>query len=180
VIFSFGRTQGVADIRTARLRLVAITPAMLNAEQAEDATLSKLLRATVTDEWPPRDWEPHVLRFILKQYEEEPDTVGWHRYVLLPNGYGRKVLIGCIGGFPKADGEVEIGYSTLPAFQRKGFATEAVAAFVDWLLTHENVSQVTAQTFPHMPESIKVMERSGMAYIGCGDEDGTVRYCRMR
>jgi ribosomal-protein-alanine N-acetyltransferase len=163
VISFFARpSHGIADIRTARLRLVAITPAMLKADEALDPSLGRLVRATVTEEWPPEDWEPHILRFIQRQFEDEPDTFGWHRYVLRPNGYGRRVLIGCVGGFPKPDGEVEIGYSTLPAFQRRGFATEAASAFVQWLLTHESVSRVTAQTFPHQPESIKVMERCGM------------------
>lgn len=180
MIFSFGRAQGIADIRTARLRLVAITPAMLKADEAADPGFGRLLRATVTEEWPPEHWEPHVLHFISKQYEDEPDTKGWHRYMLRPNRYGRKVLIGCLGGFPKSEGEVEIGYSTLPTFQRRGFATEAATAFVDWLLRHEGVSQVTAQTFPSQPESIKVMERCGMVYVGSGDEEGTVRFGRRR
>jgi [ribosomal protein S5]-alanine N-acetyltransferase len=169
--------RGVADLKTARLRLIAITPAMLAAEKLADGSLAKLLRARLTAEWPPEHWEPHVFDFILKQFEDEPETLGWHRYVVLPNG---RTLIGAVGGFPKPEGDVEIGYSTLPEFQRLGYGTEAAKALVDWLLSREGVRSVSAQTFPRLPESIKVMERCGMQFVGDGDDEGTVRYRRMR
>ncbi|MDQ2926350.1 MAG: GNAT family N-acetyltransferase [Acidobacteriota bacterium] len=177
--WSSGRS--VADIRTARLRLVAITPTMLAAEKLADGSVSKLLRARLTAEWPPEHWEPHVLDFILKQIEDDVKMTGWNRYVLLPDASGRgRTLIGCVGGFVKPEGDVEIGYSTLPEFQRRGYATEAAVALVEWLLKCEGVQSVSAQTFPRLPESIKVMERCGLRYVGDGDEEGTVRYRRTR
>jgi RimJ/RimL family protein N-acetyltransferase len=178
-LFSRRRT---ADLQTGRLRLVAITPEMLAAEQnADTRELARLLNARVTEEWPPEHWEPHVLRFILQQYEARPDTTGWHRYVVLTGWTGRdRTLVGAFGGFPKDGGDVEIGYSTLPAFQRRGYATAAARVMVEWFLQREGVRSVSAQTYPRLPESIKVMERSGMVYVGDGDEAGTVRYRRER
>jgi [ribosomal protein S5]-alanine N-acetyltransferase len=173
--------RGVADVKTARLRLVAITPPMMAAEQLADGSLAKVLNARLTHEWPPEHWEPHVFEFILKQFEDKPATLGWHRYVLLPDARGRgRTLIGAVGGFPKPEGDVEIGYSTLPEFQRLGYATEAAGALVEWLMLREGVRSVSAQTFPRLPESIKVMERCGMTFVGDGDDEGTVRYRRMR
>jgi RimJ/RimL family protein N-acetyltransferase len=170
------------DLRVGRLRLVAIAPEMLAAEQNADAIeLARLLKAKLTEEWPPVEWEPHVYRIILKQYDERPDSFGWHRYVLLEGGLGRpRTLIGAIGGFPRAYGDVEIGYSTLPAFQRRGYATAFATKLVEWLLTLEEVQSVSAQTYPWVPESIKVMERCGMTFVGDGDDAGTVRYRRVR
>jgi ribosomal-protein-alanine N-acetyltransferase len=180
-LFLSGREGGrIADLRTGRLRLVAITAEMLAAEQDGDTgKLARLLNARVTAEWPPEHWEPHVLRFILKQYEDRPDTTGWHRFVVHTGWAGwARTLVGAVGSFPKADGEVELGYSTLPEFQRRGFATAAARVMVDWLLRCEGVQSVTAQTYTRLPESIKVMERCGMVYVGDGDEPGTVRYRR--
>ncbi len=171
--------RGIGDLKTARLRLVAITPVMLKAEVAGDGSLARMLGAERTAEWPPEHWEPHVHQFIVKQYEEEPRTRGWHRYVVLPEGR-RRVLIGAVGGFPKPEGDVEIGYSTVASFQRKGYATEAARALVKWLLTQKDVRSVSAQTYPSLPESIKVMERCGMTYVGPGEDEGTVRYRRLR
>lgn len=168
-----------ADLKTARLRLVAITPEMLQADEAADGSLAKTLGAEVTADWPPEHWEPHVYHFIEKQYLDEPRTRGWHRYVLLPQGR-IWVLIGAVGAFPKLEGDAEIGYSTVPSYQRRGYGTEAARALVEWLLTQKDVLSVSAQTYPRLPESIRVMERCGMTYVGPGEEEGTVRYQRRR
>jgi RimJ/RimL family protein N-acetyltransferase len=175
--------RGIADLTTARLRLVAITPAMLKADEAADGSLAKALRAEVTADWPPEHWEPHVYHFIQKQYQDEPRTRGWHRYVLLPTGRDSGpgyTLIGAVGAFPKLEGDAEIGYSTIRSYQRQGYATEAARALVEWLLTQKDVNSVSAQTYPSLPESIKVMERCGMTYVGAGEDEGTVRYQRRR
>lgn len=176
------RGMGAPDLRIGRLRLVAITQEMLAAEQDSDGLeLGRILKAKLTHEWPPVDWDPHVYRIILKQYDEWPESFGWHRYVVLEGGLGRpKTLVGAIGGFPRARGDVEIGYSTLPAFQRRGYATAFATKLVEWLLTRDEVQSVSAQAYPRVTESIKVMERCGMSYVGDGDEPETVRYRRMR
>ncbi len=58
----------VPELRVGRLRMVAITPAMLAAEHACDAPeLMRLLGAQLTAEWPPTEWEPHVYTMIAKQ-----------------------------------------------------------------------------------------------------------------
>jgi [ribosomal protein S5]-alanine N-acetyltransferase len=173
----------VQDLTTARLRLVAITPEMLEADEAADGSLAKILRAEVTADWPPEHWEPHVYHFIERQYEDEPRTRGWHRYVLVPTRRGSvlgETLIGAVGAFPKLEGDAEIGYSTIRSYQRQGYATEAARALVDWLLTQKGVKSVSAQTYTSLPESIKVMERCGMTYVGPGEDEGTVRYQRRR
>ncbi|MES2394147.1 MAG: GNAT family N-acetyltransferase [Acidobacteriota bacterium] len=176
-----GRTEA---LKVGRLRLVTITPEMLAAEQIRDlkfVELQRLLGARTTEEWPPEHWEPHVYDFILKQYEEHPETLGWHRYVLLADESGDgATLIGALGAFPKADEDVEIGYSTLPAFQRRGYATAAAKVLVEYLLRSKGVRSVSAQTFLRLPESVKVMERCGMTLVGEGDEPESVRYRRMR
>jgi [ribosomal protein S5]-alanine N-acetyltransferase len=171
----------VEVLKVGRLRLLAITAKMLAAEQASDlGALGELLGAKLTHEWPPEHWEPHVFRMILKQYDDQPETVGWHRYVLLTDWLGRRTLVGAVGGFPKGNGDVEIGYSTLPAFQRRGYATAFAGALVEWLLGMSGVRSVSAQTYPRLGESVKVMERCGMRFVGDGDDEGTVRYRRIR
>ena len=176
------RTARVVDLKSGSLRLVAITTDMLTAEHSGNAAgLGTMLRAKLTREWPPVDWEPHVYRIIQKQYDEWPGSFGWHRYVVLKGGLGRaRTLVGAIGGFPRAQGDVEIGYSTLPGFQRRGYATASARTLVEWLLTQEGVQSVSAQTYPRVVESIKVMERCGMKFVGEGDDSGTVRYRRVR
>lgn len=179
------RKHKIKPLRTPRLELVAITPELLDAEENSLARFASMLPAYIPAEWPPAEWEPHVRAMIALQCADQPHTAGWHRYVLLlpslqPQPRPRAQLIGCLGGFPKAPGEVEIGYSTLPAFQRQGFGSEAARVFVDWLLEQGSVTAVTAQAYLHKPESLKVMQRCGMSPAGPGDDPGTARYRRDR
>jgi RimJ/RimL family protein N-acetyltransferase len=153
---------------------------MLEADAARDGSLADALGARLTAEWPPADWEMHVVEMIFLQAAELPLATGWHRYALLCDGRRKRTLIGCVGGFPKADGVVEIGYSTLPAYQRQGFGSESAGALVEWLLQQEEVRAVTAQTLSGSVGSIKVMQRCGMVFVGPGDDVGTVRYRRER
>lgn len=163
---------------TARLQLVPITPELIAAEEKGIPALSEALGAQITSDWPPEHWGPHVRIHMLAQFADHPETVGWHRYVLLAGSPPQ--LVGCLGAFPCAAGDVEIGYSVVNSFQRRGFATEAASAFVEWLLREPSVHSVSAQTYPSLPESIKVMERCGMKFIGAGDQENTVRYRRWR
>jgi ribosomal-protein-alanine N-acetyltransferase len=167
----------IPDVMTARLRLVAITNEMLDAETVDARRLEPLLHARVPAEWPDENWEPHVFEFIRKQFVEHPETVGWHRYVILPGD--EPVLIGAAGAFLKNEGEAELGYAILKPWQRRGFATESAWAVVEQVFALPHINSVIAHTFPHLPESIQVMEKCGLVPDGSGDEEGTVRY-RLR
>lgn len=75
---------------------------------------------------------------------------------------------------------VEVGYSIMPAFQRLGLASEAVAALIDWAFSDPGVQLVTAETLPSLPASIRVLEKNGFQFLGAGSEEGVIRYGRNR
>lgn len=168
----------VKDIVTARLCLVAITPEMVRAEQAGVGELGEMIGCGVPGSWPPIHWEPHVLDFLLKQFEEHPEQVGWHRYVGLREVDGSRTLVGCLGAFSAAEGECEVGYGILPEWEGRGLATEGTRALIEYL-GGTGVRSVIAHTFPHLEGSVRVMEKCGMRFDGEGAEAGTVRY-RLR
>lgn len=66
------------------------------------------------------------------------------------------------GGYkgPPADGEVEIGYSIAPDFQRQGHATTAARLLVDhaWVA---GCTLVSAHTLPEPNASTRVLQRCG-------------------
>jgi len=168
----------VSDLLTARLALIAITPEAMRSEQVSDGQLGSITGALVPADWPPEHWEPHVFELLLNRFAAEPDEVGWHRYIALRHDDGSRTLIGTMGGFRKAEApeECEVGYSVLQKFQGKGYATEATKAMMEWALAHPGLRTISAQTFPSLPKSIRVMEKCGMELVGVGDEEGTVRY----
>ena len=75
---------------------------------------------------------------------------------------------------------MEISYSVLSQFRNQGFASEAVTRLVLWAFGHQNVKEVTAETLPHLRQSIRVMEKNGFIHTGPGSEHGVVRYAVQR
>ncbi|WP_220682676.1 GNAT family N-acetyltransferase [Methanofollis formosanus] len=160
---------------TARLRLVPATAAHLVADvDADAATLAGLLGAAVPDDWPPETL-PDALPLFLSWLKNDPESVGWNLwYVISAEG----VLVGSCGfvGRPSPDGEAEIGYAVLPAYRGCGYATEAVAALVEWAFGCPEVVRVTAQAEAGNGASVRVLEKCGFVRDGVGDEEGCVRF----
>jgi ribosomal-protein-alanine N-acetyltransferase len=166
------------DIVTTRLSLIAVAPEMLFSEKNNDGRLGELIQCAIPANWPPTDWEPHVLDFLLMQFAENPDQLGWCRYVSFVRPVGRRALIGTLGAFTRARrrSECEIGYSILAPYEGQGLATEGARALIDYLSGDARLSSIIAHSFPSLPASIRVMEKCGMVFDGEGDEPGTVRY----
>jgi RimJ/RimL family protein N-acetyltransferase len=111
---------------------------------------------------------------------------GWVQFTVEERDGGR--LVGDVGLSP-ADGEpgvIKVGYTIDPAFQRRGYATEAVRALVDYALGTLGAEVVRAYASADNAASIRVAERVGMRLIERfegEDEDGRwfgVRYERRR
>jgi [ribosomal protein S5]-alanine N-acetyltransferase len=164
----------IPDILTARLRLVAITPQLLDIQEKSLHLLGDSVGAIVPSGWPNTEWEPHVYAFMRKQWETDPGTIGWHRYVMLPDD-GKFTLIGGVGSHPLNETEAEVGYGVLEPWQNRGFATEATRGLIEYLFLSGR-KRVSAQTYPHLVASLRVMQKCGMHPTGPGIEPDTVGY----
>ena len=71
---------------------------------------------------------------------------------------------------------VEIGYAVVEQFQKKGYATEAVRALVQWAFSHPQVVRVIAETYPDNTACSRVLEKSDFKYFGKGLEEGTIQF----
>lgn len=171
--------QGIR-LRTARLEIVPGIETHVQAEIAGRKGLGVQLRAEVPENWPPDLYDRTAMEYALAYLRDHPDAPGWGLWYLLlrdPAG-GRPTAIGITGfkGKPSSDGMVEIGYSILSQFQREGYASEAVAALVDWAFASGEVRRVIAETYPELVASIRVIEKSGFRFIGPGSEPRVIRY----
>jgi RimJ/RimL family protein N-acetyltransferase len=164
-------------IESRRMTLVAATPELVSADLAGREAFAEALGAEVPDQWPPELYDSMAMRFTLQQLRD-PSEHGWSLWYLLSNRDNPPPVIGICGfkGKPDRAGCVEIGYSVLRQFRFQGYATEAVARLVTWAFSHQNVVEVTAETLPHLRQSIRVMEKSGFVFQGPGSEHGVVRY----
>jgi [ribosomal protein S5]-alanine N-acetyltransferase len=173
------------------MELVAATGALAHAAAFEFAGLGEMLRARVPSDWPPEIMRD-VMEFFASHAASHEHELGWGAWYLVSKDTHGRVVVGTCGfkGPPKEDGSVEVGYSILPAFQRRGLGSEATRRLISWAFegavgagtgTGGNwgrVERVYAETFPDpkYEASRRVMIKCGMSYAGSNAATGTIVY----
>jgi RimJ/RimL family protein N-acetyltransferase/mannose-6-phosphate isomerase-like protein (cupin superfamily) len=171
-----------AVIRTPRLELVCATLDMLRAELASPDALEATIEARVPAGWPPELYDTSAIQYSIAYLEQHPDDAPWGFYYFVhADSAGERTVVG-VGGFKgaPAQGAVEIGYSIVDSFRRRGFATEAVRGFLSRAFADPRVRRVLAETLPALAPSIGVLEKVGMTFVGDGSEPGVIRYAISR
>jgi len=168
-------------LESRRLTLVAATAPLVEADLEGHVQLAESMGARVPDNWPPDLYERPAMKFALRQLQD-PAEQGWSFWYLLTKLPQKAEVIGICGfkGRPDEAGSVEIGYSVLSQFRNQDYASEAVFRLVLWAFSHQNVRQVTAETLPHLRQSIRVLEKNGFIHTGPGSEYGVIRYAVQR
>lgn len=146
------------------------------------AALSRLLVARVGEEWPPPLFDADALEWALDQVRIDPRFEEWGmRYMVLRDSDGGgPEAVGVAGykGPPDTESEVEIGYSVLPSYQRRGLASEAVAALMAHAFDLHGVARIVAHTLRHLDPSIGVLRKNGFTLEAELDDEGLVRFAR--
>jgi ribosomal-protein-alanine N-acetyltransferase len=123
------------------------------------------------------------MALFAAQLRRDPGMAGWLSwyYVLVDRASGRRTLIGC-GGFTSrpVDGTVATGYSLLPSYRGKGFATEAVRALAEWAFGHPEVRKIIAETLIENEPSVRVLKRTGFRRAKKASEPGHLRFVLNR
>ena len=165
-------------IITERLTLMPATVDLARAELDDRSKFAHMLGAVVPDDWPPAS-AADALPLFLGWLEAAPERSGWFGWYGLarPDLGGPAVLVAS-GGFlgPPASGAVRLGYSVLPEFQRRGYATEMVNGLLRWAFTHPEVEVVESETEWANPASARVLEKAGFVASGPALESGGSRY----
>jgi ribosomal-protein-alanine N-acetyltransferase len=165
-------------MRTARLELIAATLEFVAADLHQRELLPTMFNAQIGDGWPAPLIDVPVMLRLKQSLVDEPEHNGWTAWYWILGS--PRTLIGMSGFKNKpADGAVEIGYSLLPQFQRRGFATEAVAAMVNWAFAH-GAQCVFAETLPELFGSQRVLIRNGFVRTSVSSEPGVFRFERRR
>jgi RimJ/RimL family protein N-acetyltransferase len=111
---------------------------------------------------------------------------GWVQFSVEERETGR--LVGDVGisSVDEEPGVIKVGYTIDPAFQRRGYATEAVGALIDYAFGTLDAEVVRAYASAENAASIAVAEKAGLRLIEQfrhRDDDGVwavVRYERRR
>jgi len=131
-------------------------------------------------------WDRTDVASITAEIEEMTgrspgDPGGWVQFTVEERDAGR--LVGDVGMSPADDepGVIKIGYTVSPAFQGRGYATEAVRALIAYAFETLGADLVRAYASAENAPSIRVAEKVGMRLVERfeGIDDG-VRWFGVR
>ena len=77
-------------------------------------------------------------------------------------------LIGTCGfpGPPDSNGAAEIAYGIAPAYQGRGYATEAAKFLIEFAIKDRRVKIICAHTLAETNASTRVLEKCGLTKVG--------------
>ncbi len=163
---------------TERLHLLPATLAHIEAELESTRAIGRMLRADIPEGWPPGDYDRGAIHYFRERFLQDANLAGWLVwYGILLQGR-RRIAVGAAGFFgpPNAEGEVEIGYSVVAKYRRRGVAGELVAGLMQRLSQFPEVRRVIAHTRPDNQASVRVLERLGFRCEGEGAVPDSIRY----
>lgn len=151
------------ELQTERLLITPLSLDRVQAAMSDHALLQRQLRAGIADGWPNEEFAG-FLPLLVQQLLQAPGLADWMGLIIHRR---ERLLVGDIGfkGSPDAEGAVEIGYSVVPGYQRRGFATEATRAMIGWAFGNPAVTTVTASCLNDNAASIRVLQKAGMTQI---------------
>jgi RimJ/RimL family protein N-acetyltransferase len=156
-----------APIRTERLSLRQV--------RAGDAA-SVSVRRSDPETAKLQSWEvPYPLvraQALIDAVLEMDGPASDEWYLIAVADPGSDEMLGDLALYLKWGGRTaEIGYTFDPVARGQGFATEAVAALLDYLFTVLDVNRIEASIHPDNTASARVLERTGFLYEGLTRSD---------
>lgn len=164
----------VLSIQSERLDLVSLSPAFLRASlEGRRADAEAMLGAALPSDWP-HDWE-RTLRTRLDDLVVNSSAQPWLlRAVVLREPERRLVGRITFHDPPGPDGKIEVGYTVLAEYRRRGYALEAVEALFDWAGREHGIRRFVASVGPWNAPSLGLVRKLGFVQTGVrwDDEDG--------
>ena len=112
-------------------------------------------------------WNPYATLDMAKEtvqrFIESYDDENSYSWVIDANG--DDVVAGTIGAYDYENGRIEVGFSIVPGWQGRGYATEALKKVLEYLTENEGIPCVTAWCSAENIASKKVLEKTGMNLV---------------
>jgi len=113
-----------------------------------------------------------LCNYRIAQIEADPASAPWLVHVVVADGHA----VGHAGfhGPPDENGMVEIGYSVVPEFRRRGYAKAIVRGLLERAASEPEVTVVRASISPDNEASLATIAGFGFTKVGeqWDDEDG--------
>jgi ribosomal-protein-alanine N-acetyltransferase len=156
-----------ATIESARLDLVALLPADIEALIAGDIERAGLLLGVrFPPDWPNDAEARNGLSWHLRALQADEKQVAWRIRVIVERS--SKKVMGSINlkGPPTTGGDVEIGWGLDAHCRHRGYAFEAAGAVVTWVLRQPGVSCISATVPDDNQPSQRLAAKLGLVRTG--------------
>ena len=162
--------MGTLRLATDRLELKPLPAQVAAALPEHREAAHRTLGTRLSGEWPG----PGLVGILGRQAAASADEECFGIWVMIERS--SETVVGDAGfhGPPNAAGMVEIGYSVIPSRRRRGYATEAARALVEWAYLQPNVHVIVAGCDPDNLPSIGTLERIGFGRAG--EANGELRW----
>lgn len=170
---------------TKRLEMVAATLDHITAELEGPRRLASLLNVVIESGWPPGEYDRGAQVFFRTRLQEDgPAVIGWYNwYAIRRGGHDDYSILMAVGGYfgpPSDQGDVEIGFSVIPAWRNLGYATEMAKILTINAFADRRVRKVIAHVISQNFASCKVLTKCGFRYVGRDNESGNNRFEILR
>lgn len=158
-------------IYSSRLELIALSAPFLSASLRDDLTsASQLIGLSIPEDWLEAKW---LMEMRLVKLRENPALEPW---LLRAIGLREtRTMVGYIGFHtlpgadylrPYAPDSVEFGYTIFPAYRRRGFASEAAGALMQWANAEHGVKRFVVSIRPTNEPSLRLARKFGFRKVG--------------
>lgn len=147
-------------LNTLRLQFIPITLSLAEKIRDDVFFIDYENQIVHTDEWPDNEFLD-LLPKIISQLDKTGDPNGFTSYLILEKA--EHTVIGDAGFKSPPDklGEVNLGYGLIESKRKKGYATEAAQALVNWAFQHQEVKAITANCYIGNEPSVRLLEKLG-------------------
>ncbi|MFA5418051.1 MAG: GNAT family N-acetyltransferase [Bacteroidales bacterium] len=158
-------------IETKRLILLPLTKDQLNKYIRNDHSLEKELNVNASN----RSISPTLMEalehtILPNVANPEKDYLFSTLWTIILKDENCQTGEICFVGEPNETGEVEIGYGTYDAFQKRGIMTEALSGMVSWAKLQPAVKSIIACTEKDNPASGSVLLKNHFVKAGESDQ----------
>jgi RimJ/RimL family protein N-acetyltransferase len=158
-------------IHSPRLDLIALFPEFLSASIQDDLDrAARIVGLDIPSEWLEARW---LMEMRLAKMRENPALEPWLlRAIALRE---TRTMVGFIGfhTLPGADylnqyapGSVEFGYTIFSEYRRRGYASEAAEALMDWATREHHVTRFIVSISPTNEASLRLAQKFGFRKVG--------------
>ncbi|XQY90094.1 GNAT family N-acetyltransferase [Metabacillus sp. HB246100] len=146
-------------LETERLLMITFTAEMMEQLLCDRSKFINEVPFEVADEFPLEVYQ-QFFPYKVERFKKYPHENEWEGIIVLKE---ENKIIGDMGfkGGPDHAGVLDIGYSIVPEYRGRGFATEMGKEMVRWGFKDENVKTIIATSNPENIASKKVLEKIG-------------------